>query len=214
MSNLRVLLTITDGCDIEDKDGRQFKRAVEKLQPAPVVSLSCGIGESDVDHHGLAMLAALTGGRHIIVQGSEGIRQALDDLVGRIVFRGQAVVAADAQRAIVASVTQVSAARVPVDLLFLIDCSNSMVGQSDDPNVPGDKLKLSRTKEAAIAVVNSLNPAFDRVGVAQFCGDYRLLLRLTQDFAAVKRQIMGISPGGSTALYSAIGTALDEMLSM
>jgi hypothetical protein len=208
MSRLHTLITITDGCDTCDDDGCDFELAIRRLREKRLFSLSCGIGQTDVDHEGLTLLAAETGGLHIAVRGSEGVAQALSDLTQFIRVRVASVTAevstdgGDAMNHV--SIASAAPVRVAVDAFLLIDCSWSMFGMRDEDDWSGDKEKIVRTRQSACALVDSLNPRFDQVGVARFWRNHEILCRPTDDFTQCKRCIEGIAGGPGTGLYRAI----------
>ena len=213
-SNRRVLLTVTDGCDNRDERDHAFNRAVDALRNRQIFSLSCGIGQTDVDHEGLTRLANQTGGVHVKVLGSMGIAQAMFDLTvflyARILGVQLAEITQNQAKFMELLAQQKGVARIAVDVMVLIDCSWSMLGMRDDDDWSGDKLKLPRTKEATTLLIHTLNPQYDRVGVARFWEKYQLLQSLTSDFSACCNEIEGIEGGFGTGLYRAMAFAADE----
>ena len=90
-----------------------------------------------------------------------------------------------------------AAADVPLDLVLLVDGSASMA----------DKAALAR--EAAGGLARSLR-AGDRGAVIEFREGVRVTQPLTHDLGALGEALARITPGGGTALYTALYVALRE----
>ena len=84
---------------------------------------------------------------------------------------------------------------VPLDVALVIDHSGSMENILDDIVCLflGCKSKLQNAKEAAIALVDELNSAVDRVAVVQFTSSAKLVHPLSSQYDSVKRAINSIS---------------------
>lgn len=92
------------------------------------------------------------------------------------------------------------AASAPFNLVLLIDLSGSTQ----------DVVKLIR--EAALHFVNAARPA-DRISVITFASSAVIVSPLTNDREALRRRINAIEqPRGSTKLYDALNSAIDEVL--
>ena len=91
--------------------------------------------------------------------------------------------------------------RLPVDVLLIIDRSISM-------NTDG---KLTATKQAAKDFIDLLDDSKDRVGLVSYSDSATLNQGLTNDFAAVKTAIDGLSTSGYTNIGAAINTANTEL---
>lgn len=87
---------------------------------------------------------------------------------------------------------------VPLDLAILLDTSASM---SD---------KIAMAQEAAVGFVRSLR-AEDRASVIAFNDAARVRQPLVADLARVEAAIRETTPGGGTALYTALYIALKEL---
>ena len=220
-SRLKVLVTITDGVDtdlgvgedvsegtLEWTEGMRVSDLAGFIRDRQVFSLSCGIGLQDVHHWGLAQIARMTGGLHIAISHSSGIAQALAHLTEFMLVRilGAQVTATGSNVTEVRRCTVIQQAiqRLAADVLILLDCSYSMVGMYTDPYPTGDATKLPCAKAAALELINSLNPEFDRAGVVSFCAQVRVLCRLTHDFETCVEAVRGIEPGFKTSLYRAM----------
>lgn len=214
MENVKLLLIVTDGKDTIDKKNKSFNQAINLLKSKNIFSLSCGIGEIDVDHGGLTRLAESTGGKHIEIHHSTGIARAIEDLTRyihtKILHLSKIVETPDEIFQNHIGLIQQNLVLIPIDLFILIDCSWSMLGMMSDGNWNGDKEKLSKAKEATINVVQSLNPNYDHVGVARFWEKYQCLTGLTSDFNKCVKLIGGIKGGGGTGLYRAICFVTEE----
>ncbi|MEX2270191.1 MAG: VWA domain-containing protein [Vicinamibacterales bacterium] len=88
-------------------------------------------------------------------------------------------------------------AEVPLDLILLIDASSSM------------DTKMNVVHRAAAGFVETLRPE-DRAAVVSFADGVRVLQRLTEDRALVRKAIDGTGAKGATALHNAIYVALKE----
>jgi Ca-activated chloride channel family protein len=86
----------------------------------------------------------------------------------------------------------------PISLSILIDSSSSM----------GDNLRVAQ--EAAIGFCRRLGPN-DVAQVTAFSSDNQIRQTFTNDIEALVRSIRQTRPNGSTALYSAIYVALNEL---
>lgn len=219
MDRLKVLVTVTDGVDNSYGTRHYYARLVNSLRQTGVLSLSCGIGAVDVDHHGLGSIAKLCGGRHIVVADGGSIARALADLtqvihdrvgeISRIVTREDRV---EIERL---GFVARRIWRIPIDLLVLIDRSWSMLGMVQHERVcdawTGDSSKLPNAKQAAIRLIQSLNPTHDTAGVASFCDGYSLLQRLTSDFQSCFDAIGRIDGGNGTSLYQSMYLAIEDL---
>ena len=92
---------------------------------------------------------------------------------------------------------------LPLRLAILIDTSNSI----------RDRFRFQQ--EAADAfIVNTVRPRQDKAMVVSFDTAAELVTDLTDDVAALQKGVMGLRPGGGTALYDAIYFACREKLSL
>jgi len=90
---------------------------------------------------------------------------------------------------------------LPLRLAILIDTSNSI----------RDRFRFQQ--EAADAfIVNTVRPRQDKAMVVSFDTAAELVTDLTDDVAALQKGVMGLRPGGGTALYDAIYFACREKL--
>jgi Ca-activated chloride channel family protein len=92
---------------------------------------------------------------------------------------------------------------LPLRLAILIDTSNSI----------RDRFRFQQ--EAADAfIVNTVRPRQDKAMIVSFDTAAELVTDLTDDVAALQKAVMGLRPGGGTALYDAIYFACREKLMM
>src|SRR5258707_13710256 len=92
---------------------------------------------------------------------------------------------------------------LPLRLAILIDTSNSI----------RDRFRFQQ--EAADAfIVNTVRPRQDKAMIVSFDTAAELVTDLTDDVAALQKGVMGLRPGGGTALYDAIYFACREQLSL
>jgi Ca-activated chloride channel family protein len=90
---------------------------------------------------------------------------------------------------------------LPLRLAILIDTSNSI----------RDRFRFQQ--EAADAfIVNTVRPRQDKAMIVSFDTAAELVTDLTDDVAALQKGVMGLRPGGGTALYDAIYFACREKL--
>src|SRR5713226_3016375 len=90
---------------------------------------------------------------------------------------------------------------LPLRLAILIDTSNSI------------RERFRFQQEAADAfIVNTVRPRQDKAMVVSFDTAAELVTDLTDDVAALQKGVMGLRPGGGTALYDAIYFACREKL--
>jgi Ca-activated chloride channel family protein len=90
---------------------------------------------------------------------------------------------------------------LPLRLAILIDTSNSI----------RDRFRFQQ--EAADAfIVNTVRPRQDKAMIVSFDTAAELVTDLTDDVAALQKAVMGLRPGGGTALYDAIYFACREKL--
>jgi Ca-activated chloride channel family protein len=90
---------------------------------------------------------------------------------------------------------------LPLRLAILIDTSNSI----------RDRFRFQQ--EAADAfIVNTVRPRQDKAMIVSFDTAAELVTDLTGDVAALQKGVMGLRPGGGTALYDAIYFACREKL--
>lgn len=79
--------------------------------------------------------------------------------------------------------------RQPLDVVLVIDISGSMEGAP-----------LASAKSSALAFINQLDPAVDRVGVVAFESTARLVSPLGTDFSTANGGIAGLASTGGTAI--------------
>jgi len=90
---------------------------------------------------------------------------------------------------------------LPLRLAILIDTSNSI----------RDRFRFQQ--EAADAfIVNTVRPRQDKAMIVSFDTAAELVTDLTDDVAVLQKAVMGLRPGGGTALYDAIYFACREKL--
>ncbi len=90
---------------------------------------------------------------------------------------------------------------LPLRLAILIDTSNSI----------RDRFRFQQ--EAADAfIVNTVRPRQDKAMIVSFDTAAELVTDLTDDVAALQKGVLGLRPGGGTALYDAIYFACREKL--
>ena len=88
-------------------------------------------------------------------------------------------------------IDKVTIQQVPLEAYLVFDVSGSVAGP-----------KLRQLDEAANAFVDGL-AGRDQVALLTFAGTVEVLQPLTRDFAAFRKSLTGIKPGGQTALYDA-----------
>lgn len=218
--NLSVVLVVTDGKDTSYNLEHNFINAVKKLTSKKIIFFSCGVGrEGNVDHRGLTLLAEYSNGKHIKVYGADGIAYALQLLTSYLIQEALVInqttnlsygLSFNKQQLI----TRNRIYRAAINLVILIDISSSMseAGGFDNNlnffNLPDSKLKC--TKKAIYNVIDSLNPAYDKVAISSFNECYKSLVKLTSNFSKCKSVLNNLTAFGSTNLYSAINKAVDE----
>jgi Ca-activated chloride channel homolog len=87
----------------------------------------------------------------------------------------------------------------PFDVALVLDCSGST------------RDKLARIRDAASTFLGHLRPD-DRVAVVTFDDEVRVLSPLTNDRAALRRAVDGISTGAYSQVYEAVLTAVEDVL--
>lgn len=87
-----------------------------------------------------------------------------------------------------------------IDIVLAIDVSTSMLCQDIKPN------RLESTKDAVAAFLEKLRG--DRVGLVAFAGQADLLVELTNDYAAIKNMLSGVSP----SMFGTQGTSISEAI--
>lgn len=93
-----------------------------------------------------------------------------------------------------------SVVQKPVDVILVLDHSGSMEGTP-----------LEQAKQAAIAFVNEMDFASDRVGIVQFSGGANVVQSLSPDSTAVIQAIENIGVGGGTAIHAGLEVAFNEL---
>jgi Ca-activated chloride channel family protein len=93
-----------------------------------------------------------------------------------------------------------------VDVMIVIDVSNSMLAEDIKPN------RLSRAKQLVSRLIDKLEN--DRIGIVVFAGDVFLQLPMTSDYSAAKLLLSTIDtdiiPGQGTAIGKAIEMAMNS----
>lgn len=97
------------------------------------------------------------------------------------------------------------AKRKGIDLMVLLDVSNSMMAQDIQPN------RLERAKQSLSKLVDRLEN--DRIGIIIFAGKAYTQLPITNDYAAAKLFISNISTDLVAEQGTAIGSAIDLAVS-
>lgn len=92
------------------------------------------------------------------------------------------------------------AKRKGVDLMIVLDVSNSMMAEDIKPN------RLERAKQAISKLLSKLKG--DRIGIVVFAGESFLQLPITNDYAAAKLYLESISTKSVNTQGTAIGDAL------
>lgn len=87
------------------------------------------------------------------------------------------------------------------DILLVIDKSFSMNASN----------KITDTRQAALAFIDSLDLSRDQIGVVAFDNSARLIQPLTTDRAAARAAVQGLTPLGGTDIAAAIRTAGEEL---
>ncbi|KYK35566.1 MAG: VWA domain-containing protein [Theionarchaea archaeon] len=93
----------------------------------------------------------------------------------------------------------------PADVILVLDVSSSM----GDPGTSG-KTKLEEAKTAAREFLDTINPSI-RIGLVVFADNAQVLLPLTADKSATRREIGRLSCGGWTAMGDGIALATGEL---
>lgn len=88
----------------------------------------------------------------------------------------------------------------PVDVILVLDHSGSMEGTP-----------LEQAKQAAIAFVNEMDFASDRVGIVQFSSGASVVQSLSADKTAITQAIENIGIGGGTAIHEGLEVAFNEV---
>lgn len=91
--------------------------------------------------------------------------------------------------------------RQGIDLILALDVSNSMLAEDIKPS------RLERSKQAILRLLDKLGD--DRIGIVVFAGDAFLQLPFTNDYAAARMFLSGVSNESIQAQGTAIGTAID-----
>lgn len=92
--------------------------------------------------------------------------------------------------------------RKGIDLVFVLDVSNSMLAEDITPN------RLARAKQAISSLVDQLED--DRIGLVVFAGDAYVQMPVTTDFAATRLYLDNISPASVPVQGTAIGKAIEK----
>lgn len=87
-----------------------------------------------------------------------------------------------------------------IDIVLAIDVSTSMLCQDISPN------RLESTKDAVAAFLEKLRG--DRVGLVSFAGQADLLVELTNDYAAIRNMLPGVTP----SMFGTQGTSISEAI--
>lgn len=95
--------------------------------------------------------------------------------------------------------------RKGIDLVFVLDVSNSMLAQDIAPN------RLERAKQAISRLLDNLEN--DRVGLVVFAGKAYVQMPITTDYSATKLYLSGINPGMIPTQGTAIGDAIETAAS-
>ena len=95
--------------------------------------------------------------------------------------------------------------RKGVDMVFVLDVSNSMLAQDFTPN------RLERAKQAIIHLLGKLEN--DRVGLVVFAGKSYVQMPLTTDYSATRLFLSNITPGMIPVQGTAIGDAIETSAS-
>lgn len=93
-----------------------------------------------------------------------------------------------------------SVVQKPVDVILVIDHSGSMQGTP-----------LEQAKQAAVAFVNEMDFASDRIGIVQFSSGASIVQSLSADSAAVTQAIESIGVAGGTAIHAGLEVAFNEL---
>lgn len=88
-----------------------------------------------------------------------------------------------------------------IDVMILLDVSNSMLAQDIQPN------RLERSKLFISRLIDNLN--HDRVGLVIFAGNSFLQVPLTIDYSAIKMNLPLIEPGSMPSQGTNIGEAVE-----
>lgn len=89
-----------------------------------------------------------------------------------------------------------------IDLVFVLDVSNSMLAQDITPN------RLERAKQAIERLLEDLDN--DRVGLVVFAGQAYIQMPITTDYSATKLFLSTINPGMIPVQGTAIGAAINK----
>lgn len=95
--------------------------------------------------------------------------------------------------------------RAGVDMVFVLDVSNSMLAQDIQPN------RLERAKQSIIQLLNQLEN--DRVGLVAFAGKAYIQMPITTDYSATRLFLSNINPGMIPVQGTAIGDAIETAAS-
>jgi Ca-activated chloride channel family protein len=91
--------------------------------------------------------------------------------------------------------------RKGIDLMIVLDVSNSMLAQDIKPN------RLDRAKQSISRLLDKLDD--DRLGIVVFAGDAMLQLPFTSDFAAAKMFLASTTTQSIQTQGTAIGAAIE-----
>ena len=92
--------------------------------------------------------------------------------------------------------------RKGIDLVFVLDVSNSMLSEDITPN------RLSRAKHAISSLVDKLED--DRIGLVVFAGEAFVQMPVTTDFEATKIYLDNITTSMLPVQGTAIGAAIEK----
>ena len=117
-------------------------------------------------------------------------------------------------RLTVRSSTGSSGGRAPVDIVLVLDASNSMKDDWDGQFAFGvSPSKIDVVKYSYNQLIDKLDPSTDRVGLVVFSHDVRQKHPLSSNFESVKNEIESISLQGGSDLGEGLEAAIDELSS-
>lgn len=102
----------------------------------------------------------------------------------------------------------------PLDVMLVIDRSGSMenILGAIISSLLGGKTKLTNAKEAAVALIDQLDPSKDRIGVVQFDTAAELVFPLSARYEEVKRALDAIVGGEATNIHLGLEAGTRELL--